>query len=551
MKRVFYVLGSIAAALFLMAQTASTVRGLIIDQGGQVYNVRAYGVDCSGNPGAAAANTSAVVSLAQDYRTLLWPQGCVTYLNQVEITDKTHITFDGSNRGATLVWNGADNASMFRLRHVSYPRFTGFRMNSQAGKRIGRFIDQDCFNPACTGGHMNINTQLRAENLFISTGQEAASATADDSINQGGNPQFIAIASCLVGQSNCENNVVSHVDIYSRGQFAAPVRGVSVASGSSQLTCPACQFSSSDIGSTVRVSYVPTASGESGLIETRIAGVIDATHANLAVNATVSRNGTATAHFKFNRGGIGIQMGPSANTISEEVKWINCVGLDVCVNLPGGGGHDISHVGGYSNWNDVSVGGAIPNRISFLETEGSALGIRTGPDSRVLITDWRMENSHQYANGFLQMGGQDSEITVINSAQTFRVNDTVLFGADPAKTNNFSLHSVRNHYLPSNGCPCTTERLGWTRLASAFPGVQVISEFDFGLQDAPFGTTHTYGVPTPKSGSMVVPGMRFIGDNPGAPPLPASGFVMFIDTTDGGKLKIKGPSGTVTVIGNP
>jgi hypothetical protein len=362
----------------------------------QFYDAKQLGVDCSGSTDSAAA-LQAGINAIPDGSTIFFQQRCNVLLGStISITDRFHLRLAAfiqppnggeSPQAPAFTWNGSGGA-MFDVEHSDHPTFEGFMFKVAGGKSVDTFLNFDG-NP---GTHIG------------------TAALVNDNDFQGppSNPNFVAVAISRTATQNHENYRIINNSFSCSGSEASRVStNGAITAGSSNLdVSPDTPFSSANVGNPIWVSY------KGGLLLTTISSVTNSSQIVLASNADATETGA-----QVNLGqsyGIGIYLGPSQNALQEQFLDNTFVYCHYAI-YGANGSFQASHVGGgYGDWG-IYIDNAVQNEsIDYYESEQDMRGIvvKGTQIAPVTITNTRLSNGNQLADGFLKLGGP---VTLIDS----------------------------------------------------------------------------------------------------------------------------------------
>jgi hypothetical protein len=383
-----------------------------------VYHANQMGVDCTGATDSASALQTAINTVPNG-GTLLFPPGCIILLGStVSITDRDGFQmaaynplFNNGDSGTVpqFVWNGTGGI-MFDIEHSDHPSIIGFSFTVNAGKSIGTFLNFDGAPPP--GSHIGTAGIVNYDTFSLS----ASSA----------NPTPVAVSIAATTGSNHENYRITNsnfncgaastaTQISTSGVLALGSPNLSVSSGT--------PFSSGQVGSPIWVAYpissaTPFPSGN-GLVFTTIKTFTDSSHVVLNANAADNVTG---AQIKIGQAyGTGIYLGPGGNDLAERFLDNTFFGCHYGIYAAGGSFQVTHYGGGYGDWGIYANGGAENDEVDFYEAENDQRAIEFTNAPMATITNTRMTNVNQLADGFIKLAGNVNIISSISA-----------FGAPPA-----------------------------------------------------------------------------------------------------------------------
>ena len=383
-----------------------------------VYHANQMGVDCTGATDSASALQTAINTVPNG-GTLLFPQGCIILLGStVSITDRDNFQMAASNplfnngdanTVPQFVWNGTGGI-MFDIEHSDHPSIIGFSFIVNPGKSIGTFLNFDGAPPP--GSHIGTAGIVNYDSFSLS-----ASPT---------NPTPVAVSIAATTGSNHENYRITNNNFYCGAPSTATQISTSgvLTLGSPNLSVSSgTPFSSGQVGSPIWIAYplssaTPFASGN-GLVFTTIKTFTDSSHVVLNANAADNVTG---AQIKIGQAyGTGIYLGPGGNDLAERFLDDIFFGCHRGIDAEGGSFQSTHFGGGYGDWAIYVSGGAENDEVDFYEGENDQRAIEFTNAPMATITNTRMTNVNQLADGFLKMAGNVNIISSISA-----------FGAPPA-----------------------------------------------------------------------------------------------------------------------
>ena len=407
-------------------------------------------VDCTGATDSSR-KLQAVIDAVPDESTIKFPLGCAVLLGStIVIRDRVGITLESETRPTNggagdaprFLWN-AIGGTMFSIEHTDHPTFRGLVFKNNIGKSVDRFLDFDG-NPVS-----HIGTQALVE----------YSSFNGSNTN---NPNFIAISISDTALSNHEFYTVRHADFFCSATSASVRSNAngSITNGSKTLTCTDCKFVGADVGRRVRASYA------TGILDTTIRSVANATHAEMAAAAAASQTNT-----RIHIGeayGTAIKVGNSANTkdhVFYDIRTTNCAKGFWIRN----GSFDLSHYGGSSNDVDIKIESITePSRIAYVTTENDLRGIEAASAGRNLsISQYRIQNANQLANGFIVL---DGIVTFTESKLEYAPPKNGVVFAD-TKSGALTAVFINNNFLDTGGNRLTFAQLGFSAFVRGLPTV--------------------------------------------------------------------------------
>ena len=384
-----------------------------------VYHANQMGVDCTGATDSASALQTAINTVPNG-GTLLFPQGCIILLGStVSITDRDNFQMAASNplfnngdanTVPQFVWNGTGGI-MFDIEHSDHPSIIGFSFIVNPGKSIGTFLNFDGAPPP--GSHIGTAGIVNYDSFSLS-----ASPT---------NPTPVAVSIAATTGSNHENYRITNNNFYCGAPSTATQISTSgvLTLGSPNLSVSSgTPFSSGQVGSPIWVAYpfsavpFPGPTGN-GLVFTTIKTFTDSSHVVLNANAADNVTG---AQIKIGQAyGTGIFLGASGNDLAERFLDNTFFGCHRGIDAEGGTFQATHFGGGYGDWGIYVNGGAVNDEIDFYEAENDQRAIEFTNAAMATITNTRMTNVNQLADGFLKVAGN---VNIISGSSAF--------GAPPA-----------------------------------------------------------------------------------------------------------------------
>ncbi len=354
-------------------------------------------IDCTGATDSAARLTTLIAGVA-DGTTLGWPAGCITKLGTtVTISDRVNLGFTSlslNNNGAgaaipVFTWS-ANGGVMFDFEHDDHPAIQGFIF--QCTTAIDGYLKFDG-NPV---SHIGTNGWVTNNSFQMCNS----------------NPNYIGVSISPTATNNHENYHITNNEFYCTGQASVISHNGALTASSAVLNVtPDTPFNSGMVGNTIWVSYPSSStlhSGDTyhGLIKTTISAFTSSSQVTLAVTAAVSVTG-ATVHLGTSYG-IGIQNGASQNALQQRFIDNNFTNCDYGIRMAGGSAR-IQGVGGGAGNYGIFIGAFVAEGIEIDDyfSESDMRGIESdGPAGPVTITNSRMSNGQQLADGFFKFGGK-------------------------------------------------------------------------------------------------------------------------------------------------
>jgi hypothetical protein len=419
------------------------------------------GFDCTGKTDSSRA-LQVSIDATPDGTVFRFPtfDSCpdIRFDNQIVIAERMGLQFispdDGRARAPRIHWNGRAT-SAFSVQSSENVRFQGFTFQCNNNASLTKWID---FDGDPTRSHIGTQGQV-----FYSAFQPCAALDRD----------YKAISISDTARSNQENYDVEYNSFQCNSNISLRTRAASISTGSDILTAPGASFTERDIGQRVRVTYAPSGTWNTGILDTTIRRVIDRDHVVMSASASTSKT-NATVH-TGGAYGVGVYVGPSMNSKHHRIYYTQSAFCEYAIRVRGGSA-DVRHVGG--GYGDVGVAFepdiVETSGIEYYESEQDLVGIRSNAAAVVNIKNARLSQANQLANGFFQL---DSMVLLEGSMlqlATENCNDLPLNGVVVSFGGNTQLTSIANNWRG-----CTWEAIGYNALNTfATPATTIMDNFD-------------------------------------------------------------------------
>ena len=414
------------------------------------------GIDCTGATDSTTAFQAAIDAMPTGGGGIIWfPNTCNMHISTtINVRSRRGVQFlstskSGGSGGCegpvpTITWTGG-SGPVIDFEYADNPVVQGisFVITGTANTILNYDGDGGSNPNLVTGTHGYIQ-----DSCFYNYG--------------GNNANFNAIYIAPTTNANQENFVVSNISVFCSNSRAQELSHVAVISTSTALTSADANFVSGDVGKVIWITYPDY------FQKTTIASVTNSTTIVLAATTTISQTAvtihTGTAY------GVGVHVGHSQNSIQHKFWNVGTNGCDKSVWLEGGGA-DIRHVsGGFGNYG-IKIDYAIQNTaIDFYESEFDARGIEAIGSSAILITNSRLQNSNQFADGFLKLS---SAILEASSLSYTPAAGSVLIGNYQNYT---PIISIGNAFVDGVGHALTWTQIGYALFATDGAPVTTIGD---------------------------------------------------------------------------
>ena len=430
-------------------------------------NVADAGIDCTGTADSTTALQNAVNAIP-DGSNLWFPIGCHAKISStITIRSRANIGFRsaapagiGACEGSVpqIIW-AANGGTVFDFEYVDTPWVDGLYFTTTGYIDTVLNFDRSGSNPNAKTGTAGHITNSCFYNNAAST------------------PDFTAVYISPTTTSNEENFVVDNIVVNCSTSQAVVRARDGVTNGTTTLTSATAAFVAGDVGATIFVTYPRY------FLQTTIASVTNAT--TVVLSAPTTGFTQSNVQISIGQGyGYGIHVGASQNAIQHQFRNINYSNCDKGIYMENGSADIYNINGGSSDWGIYATNSAGSIRIDSYASEDDMRAVElVAPTYPVWISNSRLSNAHQMADGFIKFGATVTAI-FINSGGLSRIptnGQQVLIGF----AGNPILTSIGNNFTGSSN-------LTWAQIGYSLNATPVTTLNDYFDTTGGFGP-HNFG----------------------------------------------------------